>query len=222
MSRCRQCKVTILDNTQVCPLCKSVLEQATDKKITSMYPNVKLVTRRLNFVVKLYTFVAIVLEAMLIIINYKTYTGVAWSAICGVAILYFYMTLRYSIQKNSGLKTVLFVQTVGAVIITICIDYIIGYRGWSIDFAIPCAILLMDLAIIVMMLINMENWQSYILLQMLMVLCSILMIILCMVKIVTFPILTFVAVGASVMLFIGTLIFGDRRAKNELKRRFHV
>lgn len=229
MNRCKTCDVIILDNTYVCPLCSSVLEvehkehKEKDGEIRpGMYPNVRTVTRNLNFIIKLYLFLAIVLEAVLIIINYITYHGFRWSAISGIAILYFYMTLRYSVQKNSGAKGVLFVQVIGAVIVTVFIDFIIGYRGWSLDFVLPSAILLMDVAIIILMLVNIENWQSYILLQILNVVFSIAILILWKTGITHFPILTFIAAGLSSVFFIGTMIFGDRKAKNELKRRFHV
>jgi hypothetical protein len=213
----------------VCPLCSTVLEHKDNLGKPeetlikpAMYPNVREVTRTLNFIIKLYIFLAIVLELVLIIINYFTYRGFRWSEISGIAILYFYMTLRYSIQKNTGLKRVITMQVVFGALFTVCIDFIIGYRGWSVDFVIPSAILMLDLAIVILMLINIENWQSYILLQMMNVIFSIIIVILWKVGIIHFPILTIIAAGISVIFFIGTLIFGDRKAKNELKRRFHV
>lgn len=229
MNRCRTCNVRIVDDTLICPLCNSVLvvehkagKDKTQKRKSGMYPNVRTVTRNLNFIIKLYMFLAIVLEAGLIIINYLTYNGIRWSAISGIAILYFYMTLRYSVQKNNGHKGVLFMQVIGGVIVTVFIDFIMGYRGWSVDYVLPSAILLLDLSIIIMMLVNIENWQSYILFQLLNVVFSIAILILWKTGVSHFPILTFIAAGLSTVFFIGTLIFGDRTAKNELKRRFHV
>lgn len=223
MSECRQCKVNVLDPTVVCPLCNSVLERVDkEPEAEGMYPNVKEVTRKLNFVVRLYMFLSIIVEAVLIVINYLTYNGIWWAAISGIAIIYSYMTLKFSIQNNSGFHMAIFMQTAGAVILTICIDFIIGYRGWSLNIAIPVGILCMNLAIVFMMFINMKNWQSYILLQLVAVIFSILGIVLWKVGIITNPVLSFIAAAVSGTLFIGTLIFGDRKAKNELKRRFHV
>lgn len=226
MKRCKACQVKVLDDTLVCPLCHSVLEtdsaEVTNQKKSAMYPDVKDVTRKLNFVVKLYTFLAIVAEAAVIIINYATYNGIWWCGICGVAILYFYMTLRYSIQKNTGYQRTVLLQIIGAVILTIVIDFIIGYRGWSVNFVLPGAILLIDISIIVFMLVNITNWQSYILLQLMTLVFSGVLIVLWKVDIITQPIVTIVAICVSAIMFVGTLIFGDRRAKNELKRRFHM
>lgn len=228
MRKCRNCHVTILDPTLVCPLCHSVLEAETGEQEESgeyapgMYPDVKDVTRKLNFVVKLYTFLSIVIEAGLIVINYVTFSGLWWSAISGIGILYFYITLRYSIQKNSGYKRVILTQIIAGVLLTIAIDFIVGYRGWSVNFVVPSAILLIDLAIVILMLVNMANWQSYILLQMMTVILSIVILIFWKVGIIKYPVVTIVAAAVSAVLFAGTIIFGDRRAKNELKRRFHM
>ena len=216
MKKCRYCQVTILDPTMICPLCHSVLEPEKDECSTGMYPDVKDVSRALNFLVKLYTFLAIVAEASLVIINYITYKHIWWSAIAGIAILYFYITLRYSIQKSGGYLRTILIQIFGGVALTI------GYRGWSVNYVVPSAILLLDLAIIVLMLVNMENWQSYILLQLLTIVLGIVTLILWRVGIITHPVVTIIAASVSAALFVGTLIFGDRRAKNELKRRFHV
>jgi hypothetical protein len=225
MSKCKTCQVQILDETLICPLCNSVLETGIskiDKHQLAMYPNVKAAARKLNFIIKLYIFSAIVIEIMLIIINYQTFNGVRWSAITAVGILYFYITLQYSVRKNGGIKYVLSIQIIAAVIMTICIDFVIGYRGWSLNYVLPSSILLLNLAVIVLMLINSKNWQSYILLQLLNVIFSIVVFIFWWVGVIQFPILTIAAVAVSSLFFIGTLIFGDRKAKNELKRRFHV
>lgn len=223
MSKCRQCKIEILDPTMVCPLCNSVLERSDTEPIgPGMYPDVTEVTRKLHFVIRLYLFLSILLEAGLILINYLTYNGIWWSGISGIAIVYFYMTLRFSIQNNSGFHMAIFVQTAGSVLFTICIDFILGYHGWSLSFALPIGIMCMNLAIVLIMLINIKSWQSYILLQLVALIFSIVFLVLWGVGTITYPVLGFVASGLSAALFIGTLIFGDRKAQNELKRRFHV
>ena len=45
MSKCRQCKIEILDETERCPLCGSVLEQTVE--VENMYPNVRLKARKM-------------------------------------------------------------------------------------------------------------------------------------------------------------------------------
>lgn len=222
MRECKKCRVEILDDTRVCPLCSSVLEISGEPGTCTGYPDVKSTVRKLNFIVRLYSFLAIIAEVTLIIVNYLNFHGVWWSAVSGICILYFYITLKYSLQKNKGYQTVIVVQVIGAVLLVIAADYIAGYRGWSVNYALPGAVLLLDVTIASLMIVNASNWQSYLLMQIFTALISIVCTVLWWLGIITRPMFSLTALAVSLCMLLGTLIFGDRRAKAELKRRFHV
>ncbi len=222
MRMCKKCQVEILDPTSVCPLCNNVLEVTGEEHKCTGYPDVKAVSKKLNFIVRLYSFLAIILETALIILNYNFFHGVWWSAISGISILYFYITLKYSLQKNRGYQTVILVQVVGAVLLVIATDYIVGYRGWSVNYVLPGAILLLEATILILMIVNAANWQSYMLMQILTVVASGICMFLWRFQVITSPALALAAMAFSMCMLLGTLIFGDRKAKAELKRRFHV
>ena len=220
MSRCKQCNVEILDETERCPLCHSVLEKTVE--VENMYPNVRTMTRRLALLSRIYLFVAILVEALLIYLNVLSDSEMFWSAIPGLAMLYGYLVLRYAILGKSGYKGKIIVLTLIAILMVVAIDFVVGYRGWSVNYALPSAILLVDAGILILMCINRRNWQSYMMWQIFMILCSVVPLVLCAVGIVTAPILALLAFAFSAALFLGTLIIGDRRARTELRRRFHV
>lgn len=220
MSRCKQCNVEILDETERCPLCHSVLEKTVE--VENMYPNVRTMTRRLALLSRIYLFVAILVEALLIYLNVLSDSEMFWSAIPGLAMLYGYLVLRYAILGKSGYKGKIIVLTLIAILMVVTIDFVVGYRGWSVNYALPSAILLVDAGILVLMCINRRNWQSYMMWQIFMILCSVVPLVLYAVGIVTAPILALLAFAFSTALFLGTLIIGDRRARTELRRRFHV
>ena len=220
MSRCKQCNVEILDETERCPLCHSVLEKTVE--VENMYPNVRTMTRRLALLSRIYLFVAILVEALLIYLNVLSDSEMFWSAIPGLAMLYGYLVLRYAILGKSGYKGKIIVLTLIAILMVVAIDFVVGYRGWSVNYALPSAILLVDAGILILMCINRRNWQSYMMWQIFMILCSVVPLVLYVVGIVTAPLLAVLAFAFSAALFLGTLIIGDRRARTELRRRFHV
>ena len=220
MSRCKQCNVEILDETERCPLCHSVLEKTVE--VENMYPNVRMITRRLALLSRIYLFVVILVEALLIYLNVLSDSEMFWSAIPGLAMLYGYLVLRYAILGKSGYKGKTIVLTLIAILMVVAIDFVVGYRGWSVNYALPSAILLVDVGILILMCINRRNWQSYMMWQIFMILCSVVPLVLYAVGIVTAPILAVTAFAFSAALFLGTLIIGDRRARTELRRRFHV
>ena len=220
MSRCKQCNVEILDETERCPLCHSVLEKTVE--VENMYPNVRTMTRRLALLSRIDLFVAILVEALLIYLNVLSDSEMFWSAIPGLAMLYGYLVLRYAILGKSGYKGKIIVLTLIAILMVVAIDFVVGYRGWSVNYALPSAILLVDAGILILMCINRRNWQSYMMWQIFMILCSVVPLVLYAVGIVTAPLLALLAFAFSTALFLGTLIIGDRRARTELRRRFHV
>ena len=61
-------------------------------------------TRRLALLSRIYLFVAILVEALLIYLNVLSDSEMFWSAIPGLAMLYGYLVLRYAILGKSGYK----------------------------------------------------------------------------------------------------------------------
>lgn len=220
MSKCKQCNVEIVDESLVCPLCNSVLEQQDGSE--DKYPDIRFKTRRMMLIVRIYLFVTILTSVLVAGINYATYQGSLWSLIVIAALFYLYLTLRFAVMADTGYKAKIIVLTIVAIGLVILIDFVLGYDGWSVNYVIPGAILLVDAGIVLLMMINWRNWQSYLLFQIFMIGCSTIPLILIMAGIVTQQMLSLIAFGCSVFLFLGTVIIGDRRARVELKRRFHV
>lgn len=220
MSKCLNCHIEILDETERCPLCQSILQQT--EALENMYPDVRIRLRRLDFFSRIYLFCSILIEALLFAINALHFEGIWWCAIPGLALLYGYVVLRYAIIGQSGYRSKAILLTLLFILITIAIDFITGYRGWSLDYILPSGIIVMDIIIIICMAINRKNWQSYLMWQLLMVLCSMLPILLYVTGMEKNGLMVVLPMTASLALFLGTRILGGRRAKIELKRRFHI
>lgn len=220
MTRCRQCNIEVLDETQRCPLCDTVLEPTVE--VENMYPDIRLKSRKLVFVSRLYLFISIVIEIFLVNICMLSEVQSLVYIISGLVLLFGYIVIRYAILGTSGYIAKTVVLTIIAVIMLVAIDFSVGYNGWSVNYALPSGILLIDVGTLVLMAVNSKNWQSYLMLQIFMVLCSVVAIIFNLVHIVTDPIVSIVALNVSVILLLGTVIIGGRRARVELKRRFHI
>jgi hypothetical protein len=104
----------------------------------------------------------------------------------------------------------------------VAIDFFVGYDGWSVNYVLPSGILLIDVGILALMVINRKNWQSYLMLQIFMVICSGVAVVMNAFQIITEPIVSIIALNVSVILLLGTVIVGGRRSRVELKRRFHI
>lgn len=220
MSKCNRCGVEILDKTERCPLCDSALEKLG--KAENHYPDVGIKRRLLALISRIYLFFAILLESILVFINVKIEFQTWWCVITGLALLYVYLLLRFAILGKSGYKIKVMVLLLIALSMSIVIDFIVGYKGWALNYAVSTGILVVDVGILVLMIVNHRNFQTYLMWQILMILCSLVPFILACVGIINHPEMTWISLAASVFLFLGTVIIGDRKARVELKRRFHI
>lgn len=215
------CGVEILDQTHTCPLCNHVLEGDGIER-EKLYPDARIVRRKYQFLENIFLFVSIILWCGLFIIDYMTDPEFLWSFTAGLVIIYANILLRLTILgKSSYMAKIIWTILIGLAFL-IEADFLTGYHGWGVNFAFPTAILLWDIAIILLMLfINRRNWQSYLIDQLTaLVLCGIMMFLI-WIDVITFP---YYAIGVqmfTLFMFLGTVIIGDRIAREELKRRFH-
>ncbi|RDY30495.1 DUF6320 domain-containing protein [Lachnotalea glycerini] len=222
MKRCNKCNVEILEEISVCPLCQHGLETISDAKHKKMYPKIEFDNQKFVLLLRIFIFISIILVLGLVIINAATYNGLWWSLICVGVISYFWVTVRYSIQNNTNYAAKILVQTIGGMGLCLLTDVVMGYQGWSINYVIPAIILVGYFAILMLMIVNFMSWQSYILFQFTLVIFSMILMGLHFLNIITKPILSYVTAGITLAIFIGTIVFGDKKAKTELIRRFHI
>lgn len=220
MAKCTNCGIEILDFTEHCPLCGSVL--AFDNSLESMYPDIRVKIRRMLLAAHIYLFASIIATALLVLIELYVDPPLRWSPVVGLSLLYVYMILRYAIIGRSGYRSKVFVLTLLGLSLAFAADIITGYRGWSVDYVLPLAVVFIDIGIAVCMIVNHRQWHSYIMWQLVMILCSCIPAGLFLLGLENNVCMAFLPMGLSLSLFLGTLIIGDRRAVQELKRRFHI
>lgn len=220
MGKCHNCKLEVLDVTDQCPLCHSVLEQT--EELEEMYPDVRHTMRRLLLVSRIYLFCSILASGVLLGVDVALGEGLSWSLVAILGLVYLYFVLRYAILGTASHKSKVVVLVFLAVLCAVGIDFATGYRGWSVDYVIPGGILLVDVGILIGMILNHRNWQSYMMAQILMVLLSIVPLGLYLAGLERNPVLVFLPMAVSAAILLGTVIIGGDRARNELKRRFHI
>lgn len=228
MKACKRCHIYSKDASNRCPLCGELLERETEKDDNThnplLYPVIDLNMGAYHFVRKLFLFISILTAAILCVINYMTYSvaPVLWSFITVAAIFYGLLTIYYSIYTTRSFASKLFAQTIGASILCIVIDVVLGYKGWSINFVIPSLILFTNLVIIILMILNPMKRQTYYMYQLTITVFSMACFALCFTSIMTRKEFAIVTGIVGIISLIGSIIFGDKGFQDELIRRFHI
>jgi len=229
MKKCNRCNLSVKDTGNLCPLCGELLFNENKNKdeeceYQSMYPTIEFNLGAFHLLRKIFTFIALLTALTMFIINYATYdvAPLLWSLISVAAIVYAMITVYYSILNNSNLASKILVQTIGASILCVIIDNVIGYKGWSVNFIIPALILISNFVVIILMIVNPMKRQTYFMYQLTITIFSVLSFALCFTKIITRDEVAIAAGIICVLSLIGSILFGDKGFKNELIRRFHI
>ena len=222
MKRCKRCDVYVKDDTIQCPLCDSILE-GSDKGENS-YPKLADELHRFLFVKKVLYFSMLVIGAISVLVNYYTfqYMSIYWSIIVLGAIGYCCFTLSYTVMHRTNIGAKVIAQAAGALILAWIIDMVTGYRGWSLRFVIPALLLLADVTLLVLTAIQPHKWQGFFMCQIGVWLLSVVSLVIAAFGFVNNMFLAVITCVFVWLALAGTIIFGGKKAKMELKRRFHT
>lgn len=220
MSKCRNCGINVLDNTDRCPLCNQVLDE--NREGVDKYPNLVDASKKLRLACNIILFISIVLGCLLMYIDYITGDHMLWSLIVALLLFYLNTIMQITVAGKSGYQFKTVCTTAFGILMLFGIDYLTGNHGWALTYVLPSAIILVDVVILILMMVNHRNWQSYMMIQLIMILISLVPVVLLLTEIISNLYIVTSANMVSVFLFLGTVIIGDQRARDELKRRFHI
>lgn len=209
-----------MDDTALCPLCDSVLE-GEDQGVNT-YPKLEDEFHRFVLFRKIIHFILLTAAVLSTLVNYLTFNGSYWSLIVLASIVYCLFTINYTVRNGTNLGAKVIFQAIGILILTWVIDMVTGYTGWSIRYAIPVMLLLAGAVLVALMLFNTSRWQGYFMCQLAVTILSLIPVILAALDLVDNMHLAIVTCVILWLVLAGTMIFGGRRVKSELARRFHT
>lgn len=228
MSRCVHCGVYVLDDTEYCPLCRGGLEPPGDedsKRLSekvNIFPDVYAEMRRYSLLKRILLFVAIVGSATVLYIDLENGSTLDFGIITTLGLFYLVAAVNILTSLNIGIIGKVIPLVLLGVLYAIIIDLCLGFLKWSFAFVFPGAIVALDIVIIVLMIVNNSDFQSYMVFEIIMILLSLIPLVLVLSKFVAEKMPSIIAFSASLIMFLGTLIIGGRAARLEMRRRFHL
>lgn len=222
MSLCKHCGIEIKDDAEVCPLCGFALEHPHDE--TNMYPDIVKITKKISIAARIYVTLAIMTVLICIGVNYYDYetTHRLWCLVVAGALVLVYVILKVGVENEYGYHIKTFTVVFSSFLYLLMVDAVYGFPRWSLNFAYPIMILAIDVVVLVLMIVNFRNWQSYIPWQIFMLSLAVIGAILAHFGIIRMPRLIWITLSITAFFFIATVIIGGGRAISELKRRFHL
>lgn len=165
---------------------------------------------------------SIIVAIVLTIINKITNPNIPWAALANSGIIYIWIITIYSIHRNINIAGHVVLQTIAVSILTVFIDFKIGFRGWSLSLAIPIILIIANLAMLILTIVSHKKYLRYAIYQLFILIFSILPAILIGERIVKEPIMGIIATGISILNLIITIILSAKDLKEAIKRKFHM
>ena len=191
--------------------------------MTSLYPKVRNVKKG-STAIRIMLIVSIVLGLASIIVNLCTSTRYLWCLIVIAGILYTWVTVMYSIHRNVNIASNVMIQFIAISLLTLCIDYILGYHGWAINLSIPIIIMVANVTLFILTIVSVHRYYKYAIYHFIIFIFSMIPLILYLIfdGVITSPIFTIISSSIALFTFIMSLILCGRSMIEELNRRLHM
>ena len=186
-----------------------------------IYPQ-KLTSKKSNFIVKLGIIISLFIGVIFTIINKFVNSHIHWSAIVNGAIFYLWIVLFYTIREKINIAGHVLLHAIAISILNIYIDYEIGFKGWSINVALPVIIIISNIAMLILTIISHKQFIKYAIYQLMIVLLSSIPFILLTENIIQNRVLSIIATSISIINLIVSLVWCTKDLKEALIRKIHI
>ena len=221
MKYCNKCNVIIENDVESCPLCgKKVLKH---KGVSEHdFPVQKTIKENvLRQSRKILSFIFIVLLGINVILNIIFSYNMIWAPYSIFLLFYVHLIIKAAMLSYKNIGSIVMMNVYMLSIILFTIDMLLGFSGWSVDFVIPLVTLAGIMALVIFLFIKPTKFLNYFIYMLIIASFGMTQLIFLWTNIVTVRTPTIVGSFISLITIIGMLIFGDRKARHELMKRFH-
>lgn len=218
--RCENCNIKVDSQSNNCPLCGKYIEN-NDKRDLS-YPNIEEIKHRIKIKsLKMFLFISIVSTITIFIINMLTPHKYMWGITPIAGVWLALLVFGIPITKKKITPSMIILDNIAISIFLIIVDINLGYSGWAMSYVVPFILCGSALIVTIIVMYTKMTWKEFYLFQMaIVVICFIPIIARAYFDFVFWPSIISAAYGLVTIL--AMIIFGDKKLKYEIKKRFHV
>ena len=185
-----------------------------------LYPQI-LNIKKTNRIKQLLMLGSFFLAGILVIVNFVIDSENHWSLLCILGLLYVWVTVIYSMKRNINIASHVMIQMIVISILTIGIDFVIGYKGWAMTIAVPIIIMAANLTMMILTIVSRKRYLKYAIYQMVIFILSMIPCILMLCNLIEYGILIVIATGIATFSLFLTILLCGREMLQESVRRFH-
>lgn len=186
-----------------------------------LYPKI-LNIKKSNLAIKIVIIISIAVALISLIVDFAVGLKFHWSFLVLLGIIYTWITTMYSIRKNVNIASHVMIQMICLSILLVLIDYVVGYKGWSINWAIPIGFSVANITMLVLTIVNHKRYFKYAIYQIIIFLLSFIPLILYILKISTRILPVIILSSITIVTSIVVISLCGKDIKEEIQRIFHI
>lgn len=219
MRHCPECHVEVKGNWKECPLCHTPLEG--EKAVSSPYPDVPLrFDRKKGQKILVSASFFIILASFPVGLFWRGQFGGLQGALFGIMTMW--LVVLVLIRKRRNMAKSIVYLSVSLSLITLYLDYLVGWSGWSLTYAIPilcCSSLLAMFLAVRFVKMKAGDYVLYMVSAALLGLIPFLFLVL---EWVFNPIPSWTSVGLSLTMLLLLFLFRGSEIRRELAKRLFI
>ena len=178
--------------------------------------------RKKNKIINFLAILSVIICILCKVINVLTYPAFDWAFIAILGIIYVWITVMYSIRKNTNVAAHVLLQVVLLIGLVIFLDHTIGYIGWSLNLALPIIIIAANTIMFILTIIARRKYIRYAVCHLIIFIISFLPICLYLLGKETNVIFVIISSLIALVTFIVTSIMCGRELLEAAEKTLHI
>jgi hypothetical protein len=226
MQYCSKCRIKIKGSKVCCPLCGGkLIDHNSEGEADDDYGAFPILPKRkitpFTFM-KIATFIAIVAEILLITVDLLTNNEYTWIGVVIVCVPIVWADIWLSMFYRSNIIKLVTFQNIVVIIADIIIDYLTGFKGWSVTWLVPVSLIGVGIFTIITSKVTKLMLFEYVRYLMLDTFISLLQLYPIYIGINWFIYPSVIAIVFYLIISAAIVIFGFRELKTASERYFNV
>ncbi len=222
MQYCPKCRINIQGRKACCPLCHGKVKEEGEGEEVAVFPVLKTSGVSWMSFARVVTFLMIACEIVFVMIAFFTHFTYSWMMFAMLGALLVWADILVTRYVHSNLLKLISVESIFACLIVVLVDFITGFRGWSVCWVIPIALPVLSLITFMIAKIQRFRLTEYVMYLLLDFICAMLLLPFLIKGSFAFELLMEIAVTGYLILAAAVVIFGFKSFRAATSRRFKM
>ena len=222
MRYCKSCGVRVAGRREHCPLCQGPLEGRLEEDDREIFPLVPTLYQQYSLFLRVLLFLSIAAGTICLLLNFSLLGGSWWSLTVLMGLGMMWVVILTAIRRRGNLSKAIVTLAVVISLLLVLLDWRLGWRGWSVNYAIPVLMIFGTLGILVLSKLLGRKVSDYGIHLLVNGVFGLIPLVFVLLGWATVVLPSLVSVGVSVLSISALLLFSSRDAVAELKRRLHL